>query len=117
MEVIDHNNYIDKELKKKFEAAKSQEDMARILHEKLNAELEESEAERERLSTKLLSVMEEFRLLGIDRNYAMLIEHQLRAIETHIEGATGDEAADLIKTKKELEKKLEIVKQASMTKI
>ena len=112
VESIQEQEYLHFEMRDKFEAAKSQEEKARTLHDKLKAELEESEKERKRLSIMLLSVMEEFHSLGINRNYAQLIENQLRVIETHIEGAIGDEAADLIKTKEELEKKLEIVKQA-----
>ena len=110
--VTENKDYIDEDLKKQFDAAKSQEERARILKGKLKKKLTDSEAERERLSATLLSVMEEFHSLGVNRSYAKLIENQLRAIETHIEGATGDEAADLIKTKEELEKKLKIVKRA-----
>ena len=78
------------------------------MHQKFEKELKESKAERERL----LVTIEEFHSLGINRNYAMLIENQLRAIETHLEGTLGPEAADLQKTKEALEKKLEIVLEA-----
>lgn len=108
----EEKDFIDEKLKEQFEAAKSQEDKARVLQQDFIKQLNESKAERNRLSQRLLVTIEEFHTLGINRNYAMLIENQLRAIETHLEGTQGPEAADLLKTKGELEKKLAIVRDA-----
>ena len=108
----EEKDFIDENLRKEFEAAQTQEERSRILLRKLEKRLEDSKAERERLSRKLLVTIDEFHTLGINRNYAMLIESQLRAIETRLEGTVGPEAADLKKTKEALEKKLIVVNDA-----
>ena len=110
--VTEEKDFIDENLRKEFETAQTQEERARILLRKLEKQLEDSKAERDRLSRKLLVTIDEFHTLGINRNYAMLIESQLRAIETRLEGTAGQEAADLEKTKEALEKKLDIVNDA-----
>ncbi len=108
----EEKNFIDENMRKQFEEAQSQEERARILQAKLKAELEESKAERERLSEQLLLILDEFYELGINRNYTMLIENQLQVVETHIEGTVGSETTDLRKIKEELEKKLAVVNEA-----
>ena len=101
---------INKETKKKFEAAKNMEERAVVAKQQLEAI---SEKERKKLSKQLLSTIEGFHKLGINRNYAKLLENQLAIIEHCLEGTHGQETQYLRKTKEEIQKKLNLV-QATM---
>lgn len=102
--------FVDPEMKKKFDDAKTMEERAHILKQKLKRERRQSEQERKRLSECLLSTLEEFHKLGINRNYAKLLENQLAVIEQRLEGTTGPENEDLRKTKQKVETKLQLVR-------
>ena len=107
----EEKDLIDEDMRKEFVAAQTQEERARIIFEELEKQLEDSKAERDRLSRTLLVTINKFQTLGINRSYAMLIENQLRVIESRLEGTVGAEAADLQKTKEDLEKKLIVVRE------
>ena len=100
---------VDYEMKKKFEEAKTMEERATIFKQKLKCKREASQQERQRLSERLLSTLEEFHKLGINRNYAKLLENQLAVVECRLEGSVGPQTQDLRKTKHEIEKKLQLV--------
>ena len=100
---------VDYKMKKKFEEAKTMEERATIFKQKLKLKRQASQQERQRLSERLLSTLEEFHKLGINRNYAKLLENQLAVVECRLEGSVGPETQDLRKTKDEVEKKLKLV--------
>lgn len=104
--------FIDKDMKKKFEDAKTMEERARIFKQQLKNKREKSEQERERLSKCLLLTIEEFQELGINRSYAKCLENQLVVVEQHLKGKTGPQTQDLRKTKEEIESKLKVVQKA-----
>ena len=104
-------DFINVSMRKEFEDAQTQEERAGIIFSELEKQLEDSKAERDKLSKKLLVTINEFQTLGINRNYVLLIESQLRVIETRLEGTVGPEAADLQKTKEALEKSLKVVRE------
>ena len=105
----DHQKRLEKDLK----MAKEELDAAfRTKNLELEKQMEDSKAQRDRLSKKLVVMIDEFHKLGINRNYPMLIESQLMAIETRLERTIGLKATDLKKSKEILEKKLTIVNDA-----
>jgi len=103
--------FIDKDMKKKFDDAKTMEEKARIFKQQLENKHEKSEQERERLSKCLLLTIEEFQELGINRSYAKCLENQLAVIEQWLRGTTGQEIhdQDLRIKEKEIETKLKLV--------
>ena len=103
---------IDEATKKKYEEAKSMEERARICKQQLERDKNKSEQERRRLSEHLFRTIEEFQKLGVNRNYAKLLENQLDVIKQRLEGTVGEETKYLSKTKDELEKKLKLVQEA-----
>ena len=104
--------FIDKDMKKKFEDAKTMEEKAHIFKQQLKNKHEKSEQERERLSKCLLLTIEEFQELGINRSYAWCLENQLVVVEQRLKGETGPQTQDLRKTKEEIEAKLKVVQKA-----
>ena len=93
---------IDEETKKKFEEAKNMEERAMYAIQQLERDKATSEKERKKLSEQLLLTLEEFHKLGINRNYAKLLENQLAIIEQRLEGTTGQETKHLRKTKEDM---------------
>ena len=112
--VPDTKNFVDENMKAKFEKAQSMEERACMFKEELDAQRKESEHKRSDLSKQLLSAMEEFQQLGINRNYAKLVENQLAVITLRLDATTGPESNDLRQTQKELEKKLKLVQTSKM---
>ncbi len=110
-EVYD-KEYVDKDMQSRFKEAETMEQRASILKKELEDHLRESEDKKKVLSEQLLAKISEFQELGINRNYAKLIENQLAVIELRLQGTTGSEDKHLRKTKQELEKKLKIVLEA-----
>ena len=104
--------YVDRDMQRRFKEAETMEQKASILKKDLEDQLQESEKKKKVLSEQLLAKISEFQELGINRNYAKLIENQLAVIELRLQGTTGSEDKHLRKTKQELEKKLEIVLEA-----
>ena len=102
---------IDDETKEKFDKAKSMEEKARIVKQKLEHDKTKSEQEREMLSECFLKTVQEFQTLGINRNYLKLLENQLAMIKHRLEGANGQETQDLRKTKVKLEKEIWLVQK------
>lgn len=107
--VEETENFVNEDMKKRFEAATSNEEINNILQNALEQKRRQSEIERKRLSEQLLVTMEEFHRLGASRNYAKLLENHLAVIEQRLEGTVGKETLDLRKTKEEIEKKLQLV--------
>ena len=85
------------------------EERATICKQQLERDKTTSEQKRKRLSEQLFSTTEEFQRLGVNRNYAKLLENQLDVIKQRLEGTVGEETKYLSKTKDELEKKLKLV--------
>lgn len=103
--------WVDEEMKSKFEQAKTMEERERILTQKLEKDKEESQQAKQQLSRQLLLTIEEFQKLGVSRNYAIVLENQLAMVQQHMEGSTGDEKALLRETWKTIEKKLKVVRE------
>ena len=101
---------IDKPTKKRFEAAKSMEERARIFVDSLNQKQKISERTRKTLSEELLLTIEDFQKLGVNRNYIKVLENQLLVVNHRLEGETGDKAKHLQEMKKKIEKELKVVK-------
>ena len=106
---------VDEEMKQKFKRAKNAEAQAHIIHKELDRQREEVRKEKKRLSEELLNKIDEFKEMGVARNYAKLIENQLVVMKTRLRGTTGPDAEYLEKTKEELEKKLMLVQEAVKT--
>ena len=109
MFVQKENNCIDEDMRGLFNAARSQEDKARVMEDGLMQKLEKTKAEKKRLSAELLLVLEKFSELSMIRNYAKLVENQIQVIDARIRGSVGSENADLQKTKQKLEEKFNVV--------
>lgn len=102
--------FLQENMKRKFEEAETMEQRKRIICHQLCAEYEQSEKERKKLSEGLLRNIEEFQTLGVNRNYEKLIESQYEVIKLRLEGTTGEETKYLRETLAKLEKKLKILK-------
>ena len=96
-------------MKKQFEEAKSNEEIAESLRRKFDSQRKSSENERKKLSIELLTVIDEFQKLGISGNYVKILEDQLFVIQQRLEGEIGENVADLRNSKDEIEKKLVLV--------
>ena len=103
---------IDEDMKQAFEAAQSDEDRASLIKRRLLEKREASVKRREKLSNKLLLKIEEFQSLGVQRNFAKLIEAQLDIIKLRLKGEVlgKKESIQLKNTVEKLEKKLEVVR-------
>ena len=102
--------YIDSEMKKKFEMAKSQKERAVAWEKKLNADRQVSEAKRMKLSENLLSTIEEFQKLGLTRNYLKVLQNQLLMVNDRLEGEVhGITISMLQKTKENIQKRIVVV--------
>ena len=97
--VRETTNFVNEEMKKKFDAAASMEERNRILQNALEQQKRQTEIKRKNLSEQLLLTMEEFHKLGANRNYAKLLENQLAVIKQRLEGTVGEETRDLRQTK------------------
>ena len=99
---------INKEMKKRFEEAKSKEERARIFRQRLEQEKAELKRKVKRLFEYLLQTKEEFQELSLNRRYAKLLENHLDMIK---QSGTAGEATQK-KIEKELNKKEGIRKMA-----
>ena len=104
--------FVDENMKRQFEKAESNEEIAESLRKKFDSQRESSENERKKLSIELLSVIDEFQKLGISRNYVKILEDQLFVIQQRLEGEIGENTADLRHSKDEIEKKMVLVNKA-----
>ena len=109
-EIIQEKEYIDDLTLKKFQKAKTAEDKAKALKANVLSQRDASLKEKQELSKKLLSKIDEFQQLGINQNYIKLMENQLHIIEQRCEAETGPAATELHKTKEEIKKKIKLVK-------
>ena len=102
---------INDEMKKKFEEAKNADKIASLAKDEISKKLKESEDEKKALSNKLLFTMEEFHKLGLNKNYAKLLESHLFAVKQRREASDNqDDIASLTKTEEEIQKKINLVK-------
>ena len=102
---------IDHEMKKKFEDAKTMEDRAHMLKMEAKRKRAASERERSVITVQLLTTMDEFHDLGLNKNYAKLLENQQYMIKQRLEASDTQETGDLRKTLEEIEKKLKVVEE------
>ena len=107
--VTDVKEFVDESMKKQFEEAKSNEEIAESLRRKFDSQRKSSENQRKKLSIELLTVIDEFQKLGLSRNYVKILEDQLFVIQQRLEGEIGENVADLRNSKDEIEKKLVLV--------
>lgn len=102
---------VDDDMKKKFEEADNADKIAAMAKSNIAKQLKNSEDKKKRLSHKLLLTMEEFHELGLNKNYAKLLETHLFAVQQRREASDNQEdIASLINTESEIKKKLDIVK-------
>jgi GTP-binding protein EngB required for normal cell division len=102
---------IDEEAKAKYEEAKTAKETSEVTKAQLQRLKTESERKKKVLSEKLTAALEEFQGLGLNRNYLVLLENQLHVIEMYLETDEGNKE-HLEKTKKELKKKIAIVRDS-----
>jgi hypothetical protein len=102
---------IDPTSKALYDAAKTDEEKAKIAKEELQRQKIESEEKKKRLSEQLIAAIEEFQMLGISRSYLLLLQSQLNVIELYLEAEEGNKEY-LQKTKEDLEKRIKIVKES-----
>ena len=100
---------IDEKGKRKFQAAQSEEEKARIYKQQLSDRREASEEMRKKLSCDLLLTIEKFQKLGVTRSYAKVLRTQLSLVEQRLEGEDADQYEDLAKTKEEIEARCKVV--------
>jgi len=94
---------IDNEMKKKFEDAESTDKLAEMTKNKIKKEIKESEKVKKSLSRKLLLTMEEFQQLGLNKNYAKILESHLFTVQQRKEASDNQEdIANLTKTEEEI---------------
>ena len=102
---------INDEMKKKFEDAENADKIAALAKSKISKQISESEKQKKALSNKLLLTMEEFHVLGLNKNYAKLLESHLFAVQQRKEASDNQvDIASLTNTEMEIQKKLDIVK-------
>ena len=77
--------------------------------------IEESQKKRDKIGLELLSILDYFHTIGMNRNYCKLLESQIDIIQLHIEAA-GDRHLEnpkvLRKVKDELQTKLKAMVEA-----
>ena len=102
---------INDEMKKKFEEADNADKIAAIAKDKISKQIRDSEQQKKALSHKLLLIMEEFHVLGLNKNYVKLLESHLFAVQQRKEASDNNEdIASLTNTEMEIQKKLAIVR-------
>ena len=102
---------IDHIMKKDYQKCLKMEERAKMLMQQLQKSKEQSEKEKERLSQELLIVLDQFHAIGMNRNYAKLLQTQIDTIELRLKDVDEMDMAPLRKTKEELEIKLEVIQQ------
>ena len=101
LEVVQYE-MIDEKSKKTFEEAKSMEERERIFIAKLNENVQQSEQKGKALSDQLLSTIEYFHKLGVNRTYSKVLQNQLAVVEYRLRGATNDKEVKHLKEMKEM---------------
>ena len=96
---------VDPEMKKKFEEAKTVEARAQVAKREFERKKQESEDKKKQLSKHLVTAIEEFEELGINRSYLLLLENQLFVIEQYLAAEEGQKD-HLNNTKEELVRKI-----------
>ena len=111
-QVEEVQDFINEEMRSKFEKAKNNLERAKMLYAELENQYQSYKKEILRLSNELLHKIKEFEELSVARNYVKLIETQLAVIDTRLKGTVGSEREDLRKTQEKLKKKLDLIKGA-----
>jgi len=102
---------IDDEMKKKFEEADNADKIAALAKSSIEKEIKDSEQKKKALANQLLLAMEEFHQLGLNKNYAKLLECHLFAVQQRKEASDNKEdIISLTNTEIEIQKKLDLVK-------
>jgi len=112
--ITETKEIIDENMKRKFLVAKSTEERAALLRSSLNSQKKLSERKRKEVSTQLLLTIEEFHQLGLNRNYAKVLENQLYVVEQRLQADDGAAKDALRDTQTELKKKLELVQRTML---
>ena len=111
VEETERKPLINDEMKKKFEEADNADKIAAIAKDKISKQIRDSEQQKKALSHKLLLTMEEFHVLGLNKNYVKLLESHLFAVQQRKEASDNNEdIASLTNTEMEIQKKLVIVR-------
>lgn len=108
----EENVFTDEERRKKFEDARSQEELCVRLNAEYDAELKRSLIEMEDRQKFLIATLETFQSLGSSPSYEKVLECQIYVLEQRIKAQeAGDDMHTLCSTKEDLEHKLSIVKE------
>ena len=105
------------EKERRFREAKNAEERAKLMKKELQEKRDAIIKEKEKLFEVLIQAIEEFQALGINRSFMKVLQNQVSIIEHHLEGQVDTDpnssgAEKLEESKKELMKKIEIVKEA-----
>eukprot|EP00731_Ephydatia_muelleri_P017206 Em0010g304a len=111
----EENILTDKERKRKFEEAKTQEELCVMINAEYNAKLELCKEYMENKKVVLIATVERFEALGSSPSYEKLLECQVYVLDQSINAQQrGDDLQLLKATKKDLEDKLSIVRGAKI---
>eukprot|EP00731_Ephydatia_muelleri_P017237 Em0010g335a len=111
----EENIFTDEERKRKFEEAKTQEELCIMINAEYNAKLELCKEYMENKKVVLIATVERFEALGSSPSYEKLLECQVYVLDQNINAQQrGDDLQLLKATKKNLEDKLSIVRGAKI---
>lgn len=105
---------VDADMQAKYNAAVSDQERLKVLKNKAEQNLQQTEMRQQKLSDDLLSNILKFEAYSNARNYAGMLRSQIRLLETWIEAKDGLAEAeqmvrDMIGTKSQLEEALKVV--------
>ena len=105
------------DMERRFLEAKNDEERAKLMKKELQEKHDAIIKEKERLFKILTQAIEEFQALGINRSFEKVLKNQVSIIEHHLEGQADADpnssgAKKLEESRKELKKKIKIIKEA-----
>ena len=112
-EQVEQVEVIDEETKRRFLEAKSTEGRKSIILSRCKQKREEILERRMSLTQQLHDTIIEFQTLGVQRNYAKLLDNQIALIEHWLESEPGEDAEDLREVKDKLEMKRKLILEAT----
>jgi GTPase SAR1 family protein len=101
---------IDETTKAKYEAAKTDEDRAKVAKQNLQQLKVKSEQKKRNLSQQLAAAIGEFQAIGVARSYQRMLENQLLVIEQCL--LADERNKEYLKVKEDLEKRIKVVKES-----
>jgi len=109
-------NLVDEAMKANFQKASSLEQQKQLLQNDYTQKLLESQERRQILAAQLLSSIDRFQELGVNRDFIKMLHTQRELVLQHLESyesEKGERNDELRKTLTEIEKKLKLVEESS----